>query len=387
MMDQEFKIDDLSATHFINCFDSFEDTRNKVKIHYSMSEVLFLVISSVVSGYETNRAIEDFGKIKLEWLRNYFPYVYGIPHHETIGNIIGIIDKQEFELAFIEWVNLEFGLKAQGLIHIDGKRIRSSVPRKLQEKKSNEGGKNAELILNAYGSSDGKVIAQINVSKSGDEQEGAKRLIKQLDLKGKIITGDGNFCIKDILKKIRKKEGHYIMTLKRNNPILYRLAEEYFEDFPEQQEKYETKEIGHGRHELRSYSCLNKLVSPHHKFLEYHGLLKLIRVERIRNEIRTDKFSNEVRYYITSLDKNIEFLAKSIRSHWSIENNLHWVLDVEFKEDACRKRTGNQASNFSLIRKIAFNLINEKKGKKSINAVRMACALSDSERQNILGIP
>jgi len=130
-----------------------------------------------------------------------------------------------------------------------------------------------------------------------------------------------------------------------------------------------------------------KSVRPHHnKFLEYHGLLKLIRVERIRNEIRTDKFSNETRYSITSLDKNIEFLAKSIRSHWSIENNLHWVLDVEFKEDACRKRTGNQASNFSLIRKIAFNLINEKKGKKSINAVRMACALSDSERQNILGI-
>lgn len=386
-MESKFKVSDLSASHFIKCFDSLRDIRNKVKVHYPMSEVLFLVVCSVVSGYESNRAIEGFGKIKLEWLRNYFPYIHGIPHHETIGNIIGIIDKKEFELAFIEWVNLQYGLKAQGLIHIDGKRLRSSVNRKLQETRISQGGKNAELILNAYGSSDGKVIAQINVSESGDEQEGAERLIKQLDLKGKIITGDSNFCVKKILKKIIDKEGHYVMTLKKNNPTLYKLAEEAFEEFAEQQTQFETKNISHGRQELRTYSCLDKSVNPHHKFLEYSGLLKMIKVERIRNVVRTDKFSNEVHYYITSLDKDVEFLANSIRSHWSVENNLHWVLDVEFKEDASRKRTGNQASNFSLIRKIVFNLISEKKEKRSINAVRMACALSDSERQNILGIP
>lgn len=381
------KTRNISDSHFVNCFGNLEDSRNQMKIRYPMSEVLFLVISSVLSGYESNRGIEEFGTLKLDWLRQYFPYKHGIPNHETIGNIIGLIDKSAFEIAFMEWVDLEFGIHAESLIHIDGKRIRSSVEKRLQDKKSSQGGKNAELILNAYGSSEGKVIAQINVSDSGDEQEGAKRLVDQLNLRGKTITGDGNFCIKDILKRIRSKKGNYLMALKRNNPKLYDLSEQYFKDFVDQQQDFQTQDIGHGREEIRSYASLNISVCPNPKFKEYEGLLKIIKVDRKRKEVRTNKTSSETCYYITSLDKGIEYLANAIRNHWSVENNLHWVLDVEFKEDDSKKRTGNQASNFSLIRKIAINMINDKKGRKSTKALRMACAVSDQVRQNILGIP
>lgn len=387
-MKGQIEIGVLEKSHFIKCFNKLEDKRNQVRIRYPMQEVLFLVICSVVSGYESNRSIEEFGKLKQTWLRKYFPFTHGIPYHETIGNIIGLIDKQLFESAFIDWVGLQYGIDAEQLIHIDGKRIIGSADKRLQDKKAKDGGKNAELILNAYASTNNTVVAQINVSESGDEQEGAKRLIDQLHLKGNTITGDGNFCIKDILSRIVKKGGNYVMTLKRNNPILYGLTERAFEEQSNSAALFQTQDKGHGREEMRTYQSLkiDELFADK-KFAEYSGLSQLIKVERNRNEIRTNKVSNEIHYYITNSEKGITYLAQAIRNHWSVENNLHWVLDVEFKEDASRKRTGNQVTNFSLIRKITINLINQNRGRKSIKAMRMACSLSDEVRQNVLGFP
>lgn len=386
-MKSDVDLSGLEFGHFMNCFGKMSDKRKAERIRYPMAEVLFLVICSVVSGYESNRGIEEFGKLKLSWLRKYFPFVHGIPIHETIGNIIGLIDKKVFELSFIEWVKMQFEIDGEGLIHIDGKRISSSVDRVLQDRKASQGGKRAEFILNAYASSNSSVVAQINISKSGDEQEGAKRLIDHLHLRGKTITGDGNFCIKDILKRIRKKEGDYVMALKRNNPILYGIAAQYFEEYAKEQTEFQTHDTGHGRKEVRTYKVLNIKAFPNKKFTQYSGLSQLIKVNRSRNEIRKNKISNETHYYITSSDKGITFLAQAIRNHWSVENNLHWVLDVEFKEDASRKRKGNQAANFSIIRKVVLNLINQNRGKKSIKAMRMACSLSDEIRQNVLGFP
>lgn len=387
-MKQEIELSmlsELDKRNFISCFGDMRDERNQIRVRYPMQEVLFLVVCSVVSGYESNRAIEEFGKLKLAWLRNYFPFRNGIPFHETIGNIIGLLKTDVFESAFIKWVALQFGKDEAGLIHIDGKCISSSVDKMRQDKKSSNGGKRASLILNAYASTNNMVVAQMDISKSRDEKEGAKRLIDQLDLKGKTITGDSNFCVKAFLKQIRKEGGHYVITLKRNNPILYDIAEQYFEEYTAEQSQFQTVDRGHGRTEIRTYRSLSVDVAPHQKFTEYNGLTQFIKVERNRTELRKNKTSNEIHYYITSSNKTIVPLAESIRSHWSVENNLHWVLDVEFNEDASRKRKGNQASNFSLIRKIALNLINHNRGTKSIKAMRMACSLSDEVRQNVLG--
>lgn len=371
----------------MSCFGDLEDTRDPVRVRYPMPEILFLVICSVVSGYESNRGIEDFGKLKLDWLRHYFPYKHGIPTHEMIGNIIGMIDKHAFDLAFLSWVELEFGMAASQLIHIDGKRIIGSVDKELQYKAPSQGGDHAEMIMNAYASDTNLVVAQVNVSDTWDEKRGAKQIIDQLHLKGKTITGDGNFCVKEILQRIRKKQGHYLMTLKGNQPILRHLAERYFGQVLIERSTCYTEDKGHGRIEKRTYQCIDVRLSKDEKLKEYDGLCKIVKVRRIRKVLRKNKSSDETHYYITSLDKKVEDLAGMIRSHWRIENNLHWVLDVEFLEDASRKRTGNQASNFSLIRKVVLNLINKNRGSKSLKAVRMACALSDEERHNILGFP
>jgi len=379
------ELSSIELSPFLRCFGNLPDTRDPVRMRYSMPEVLFLVISSIVSGYESNRGIAEFGHLKLDWLRRYFPYNNSIPHHETIGNIIGLIDKKTFEFAFIDWVSMQFGPETVELIHIDGKRLRSSANKEEQYRSPTQGGKNAHLILNAYASGVNLVVAQIDVSESKDEKEGAKRLIEQLHLKGKTITGDGNFCVKEILKLIRRKHGHYLMTLKGNQPALLDHVKDYFGNVLIDKMMHYTEDNGHGRIERRTYQMIDVRLSPHIKLQEYKDLCKVIKVRRQRKEVRTNKESDETHYYITSLDEKVPMLADKIRNHWSIENNLHWVLDVEFKEDASRKRTANQAVNFSLMRKVALNMINRNRGKKSIKAIRMACALSDEIRENTLG--
>lgn len=369
---------------FISHFSEIVDTRDPIRKRYPLTEVLFLVVSSVLSGYESNRNIEEFGYLKLDWLRQYFDYTNGIPTHETIGNVIGMIDKKVFESCFSQWVSTQYGIDHE-LVHIDGKRISSSVDKMLQDKKPEQGGSSAELLLNAYASEKNVVVAQINVTDSGDEKQGAKQLIEQLDLKGKTITGDGNFCTKEILKHIKKNGGDYMMTLKRNQPKLYKICEQLFDEYPADQSTHKTADNDHGRYEYRTYVSLSTQLFDIKKFEEYEGICQLVKVNRHRIERRNNKRSRDVHYYVTSSAKEVKDLAVMIRSHWSVENNLHWVLDVEFEEDASRKRSGNQASNFSLIRKIALNLINQHRGRKSIKGWRMACAVSDKTRENTLG--
>lgn len=379
----------IESSTFIECFQDIPDSRDSDHVMYPMQETLFLVVASVISGYEENRAIEDFGRLKLDWLRQYFPYKNGIPTHGTIGNIIGLIDTQFFEKSFRAWVNQAFGMEPASLLHIDGKRISGSVDKELQDLSPRKGGKSASLIVNTYASDTKIVVAQADVSLSGDEKEGAKRLIEQLHLKDTIITGDGNYCTKDLLHHIRKKKGHYLMALKGNQPILKELAEQYFGDVRVDKMPHYTDEQAHGRLEQRTYHAIRVDQFRHDKIKEYPDLCKIVRVRRQREVVRKKQAqkSDTIHYYITSSDKPVADLAAAIRKHWQVENNLHWVLDVEFKEDHSRKRTGNQAANFSLIRKIALNMIEQHRGKKSIKATRMACALSDDKRHNILGFP
>lgn len=371
---------------FNEYFNDLEDPRRSTHIRYPLMEVIFLCVSSVLSGYDSNRGIESFGVLKLEWLRKYYPFENGVPTHERIGDIIGMLDKKAFEGAFSSWVASFFDHSNSPTIHIDGKRLSNSATRTLQDKKDEDGGQRPEAIVNAYVSDQGLVIAHNSISDHGDERRGALEIIDQLNLKNVTLTGDSNFCYKEILGRICKKGGHYMMALKGNNPILHQLAQQYFGDVRVDKMPHHTDEQGHGRRERRTYLSIRVDYLPDQKFKEYPNLYRIVKVRRQRTIIRKNKASDETHYYITDLDKPVEELAKVIRDHWKIENSLHWVLDSEFREDLSTKKTGNQAANFSLIRKIALNCINKVKGKKSIKAMRMACALSDKHRENALGI-
>lgn len=384
MMDTNQSYSNNGLEYFTEFCDSFDDPRDSSRVRYPLVEVLFLCVCSILSGYESNRGIENFGKLKLDWLQQYFSFEYGIPTHETIADVIGFLDKRAFESTFVAWVNNYFGGSSGLLLHLDGKRLNNSAPRTLQSLKQEDGGQCPQAIVNAYASQRGIVVAHNSISEHNDERQGAKEIIDQLNLKNATITADSNFCDKDILKRILKKEGHYIIALKKSHPTLYQLAEQYFDDVRMDKTCYHSEETGHGRKESRTYLSMRVDFLLDQKFKEYPGLYRIVKVRRQRAVLRKNKVSDETHYYITDLDQPVKDLAQSIRDHWRIENNLHWVLNVEFREDESTKRTGQQAANFSLIRKMALNLINQKRGEKSIKATRMSCALSDQARSDIL---
>ncbi len=368
---------------FKDTLDQIEDTRNQRLIYYPLPEVLFLVLTGSLSGSEEMTSIQVFGEEKLEWLRKFYPYKNGIPSHDTLNRVLGMIDHKQFEELFVEWVAQHFKISAD-LINIDGKRLSSSANRVDQSKKKKQGGKYAEVIVNAYAQGAGIVLAQNNVSEKMDELGGALQLLDWLSLQGCCITGDSNFCRSKIINKIVENKADYILSLKQNNPTFYELAEQFFANDKVEKTVLETYDKGHGREEKRIYRTIKLKNLPLGINTKFDQLQQIVQVCRTRTVIRKEKQSIETHYYITSLSSSVRQLADKIRKHWSIENQLHYILDVSFKEDQSRLRIKNAATNLSLIRKMVFNIIKSSPDKGSVKSKRMRCALSDSKRESIL---
>jgi predicted transposase YbfD/YdcC len=377
-------IEGAEAHPFNDLFENVEDSRNQDYIHHPLAEILFLLVVGTLSGCDELTVIEVFGQEKLSWLRKYYPYKYGIASHDTLGRVLSMINRRKFEMVFAGWATAHFGLDENALIHIDGKRLKGSADKADQSKKKGEGGKYVDIIVNVYASGAGILLAQNNVSDKMDEINGALELLDWLDLSGCSITGDANFCRTAIIEKILQQKADYILTLKGNWPNQFEYAQNIFADEEIEKESFQTEETGHGRYEKRSYRSITKGDLPPEMIQQFSQLQQVIEVNRSRVIQSTGKTENETHYYITSLNTEIKKVADMIRRHWSIENQLHYVLDVSFNEDASRIRTGNAASNQSLIRKTSLNILRASKLKGSIKAQRLKCAISDANRENVL---
>lgn len=361
-----------------------EDPRNSDLVHYPISEIFFLLISACLCGFNNLTEVVLFGEQKLAWLRKYYPFSNGIPSHDTLNRVLSLVNKRAFEQIFMEWVYDHFKISDQELINIDGKRISSSANRIDQTKSRANGGHYAEVIVNVFASAAGIVLAQRNVTSKMDEVQGARDLLAALDIEGCCISGDSNFCGRDIITQIVGKKADYVLSLKGKSPILHDAVVEAAANPSIEKQSFVTEERGHGRHEKREYRAFAASVLRDEVTNTYDGLAQLVAVKRYRHVLRTDKKEEETQYYVTSLSENVEQLAYKIRAHWRIENQLHYVLDVTFSEDASRLRTNNSATNQSLIRKITLNLLKTTKGKGSLKSQRMRCALSDEHRDHIL---
>ncbi|MGH1435532.1 MAG: ISAs1 family transposase [Lewinella sp.] len=369
---------------FMGLFEQVHDYRCPDHITYPLEEILFLLVTATLSGSDELTMTSVFGEDKLPWLRKYYAYKNGVPSHDTLGRVLSNIDRREFEGLFVNWVAAHFKISPKSLLHFDGKRINSSADKLDQSKKRSEGGKYADIIVNVYASAAGITLAQNNVSDKMDEIRGALELLDWLDLSGCCITGDANFCRTAIIEKIIARKADYILALKLNWPKQYADAQTLFDDQDIEKQCWVTEETGHGRYEKRSYRSIGKESFPPSMIDQFAGIAQLVEVNRTRIVQRKDKVENDTHYYITSLDEPIDQLAHKIRRHWSIENELHYVLDVAFNEDASRIRNGHSASNQSLIRKIALNMLRVSKQKGSIKTQRMKCAISDIHREKIL---
>lgn len=362
---------------FISYFDKMNDPRrtDKGNHKYPLNEILLLVISAVISGANGWTSIELFGKAKLTWLQQFFPYEEGIPSDDVLGKLFARLNAKEFTDCFTQWVNSIADLNDSEVVPIDGKTIRNS--------NDDSSCKSAIHLVSAYASENRVCLGQEAVSEKSNEITAIPKLLNMLTIKGCIVTIDAMGCQKKIAEKIIEKNADYILMVKDNQKNLRIQIEEIFKT-QESQSTNTTNDFGHGRIETRTCSVIDH-ISLLDKRKEWNGLKSIVRITSERIIKKTQKRSIEQRYYITSLNPDSEKINNAVRKHWSVENNLHWNLDVVFNEDASLKKKGDSPINFNTITKIALALIErEKSSKMSKNSKRLKAALDDKYRMKIL---
>jgi predicted transposase YbfD/YdcC len=371
----ENKIQKLAL--FIELTRQLKDHRrvNKGNIRYTLQELLFLTLSSVVSGCNTWESISEFGNLKIDWFRKYFPFKHGMPSHDTLGAFFSAFDKKQFSTFFIDFTQ-KLANKDSRVIAIDGKTVRGVA--------SNFGDSPLHIV-SAFCKNNMLTLCQEKVTDKSNEITAIPNLINLLDLNNCVITIDAMGCQKDIAEKIRSKKGDYILQVKDNQKDLKAQIKKLFSTQNADNENTEL-DTGHGRMEKRACKVIYNLT-----FLDGKEDWKDLKsIVEIRSEIynkKTQEKSESIRYYISSAMTQSKQMAQDIRNHWAIENNLHWNLDVIFKEDQQLKRKGNSTENFNMVVKIALGLIEgEQTKKKSKNLKRLIASIDDSYREKILNL-
>jgi predicted transposase YbfD/YdcC len=362
---------------FIELIAKLKDHRriNKGNIRHSLQEILFLTLSAVVSGCNTWELIEEFGNLKQDWLRKHFPYKFGIPSHDTLGAFFSAFNRNKFAEFFMEFTQKLAKVDSR-VVAIDGKTVRG-VASKF--------GESPLHIVSAFCKNNRLTLCQEKVNDKSNEITAIPVLIELLDLENCVLTIDAMGCQKEIAEKIIVNKGDYILQVKDNQKDLKQQVEKLFKRQSVKNE-YIEHDIGHGRIEKRVCKVIDDLTFLDNKE-DWKGLKTIVSIESEICQKKTNKESHCVRYYISSSEANAKQMAQDIRSHWSIENNLHWNLDVIFKEDLQLKRKGNSTENFNMITKLALGLIDaETSKKKSKNIKRLKASLDDSYREKILNL-
>lgn len=378
-----------SIAIIIEAFEALPDPRIDRTKRYELMEIIFLTICAVLSGFETWEEIGDFGKEKESWLQQYLPYENGTPSHDTINRVMSMINHKIFEECFMNWATMGLVLPGGTQISIDGKKLRGSATKKQQQTSRENGGKQAIHTVNAWCNDLRMCLGQYQVDDKTNEIKAIPALLDFLELEGSVVSIDAIGCQKEIAGKIREKKADYILGLKENQPGLSIGALEAFEDRDawSQRDYDEQEEKGHGRLEKRACRILPASEMKKEAGAEdWEDIRWIIEIQSERIDKASGKMEQQIRYYISSLDADAKKFNELIRSHWGIENRLHWTLDVQFGEDLSRKRVRNSAQNFAIIRKIALNLIKADEEKISVNRKRKKCAMSDSYRTKILGL-
>jgi predicted transposase YbfD/YdcC len=353
------------AGDLVEHFSDLDDPRRYNRRHL-LVDMVVVAICAVVCGADDWGAVEEFGQARYEWLKGFLSLPHGIPGDDTFRRVFARLDAEQFQGRFITWVQDVFEITEGQVIPIDGKTLRRSHDRGI--------GKSAIHIVSAWAAKNELVLGQIKVDDKSNEITAIPALLELLDISGCIVTIDAIGCQKKIAQQIIDQGGDYILALKGNQGRIYQDAKTLFEDAEafgyEDCGHYKTFNKDHGRIEIRECwstahpEYLQALYKPE----QWAGLQSAIKV---RTERRfKDKTETETRYYLSSRPgDNAKHLLSAIRTHWHIENRLHWVLDVTFREDDCRLRKGNGAQNFAVLRHIALTLLKQertlKRGVKS----------------------
>lgn len=345
---------------------------DRKKLHL-LEDIVFITVAAVISGAASWNEIELFGKHKKEWLATFLALPNGIPSHDTFNRFFASLDPLVFEQVFTNWVNSLAEKYPGDIIAIDGKTIRGSKGKDFHS---------STHVVSAFSSHNQLIMGQLQVDQKSNEITAIPKLLDALLIEGSVVTIDAMGCQKEIAKKIRSRKAEYVLMVKQNQPELLDDVKDSFKMLPHD-DFTESLDFGHGRIETRKCAVITDL-SLIEKPTLWKSLTSIVRIESERYIKSTGVTQSETRYYISSLCADAGQLLHAIRSHWAIENNAHWSLDVAFNEDSSRKRARNAAMNFSIINRLALNMIKKEDSKMGLKAKRLLAGWSQEYILKIL---
>src|SRR5215210_4737993 len=356
------------------CFDGLVDPRATRRCDHQLIDILVIAAIAVIACAESWEDIELYGRSKLAWLKTFLALPNGIPSHDTFRRVFMLIDPDAFEGCFVRWAQSLTGKVEREVVAIDGKTVRRSGSRRHDHGPLH--------LVSAWASDQGLALGQREVDGKSNEIAAIPELLDVLRLDGCIVTLDAMGCQREIAARIRAKGADYLLVLKANHGRAFEAVREHFGRTcfgrgSGGRPVFDAFDEGHGRLVRRRV-----FASPAARELEplsgWPELTTVLAVETIRGVSGTGKVEAEIRHFLTSCGDDPAVLVRAIRRHWSVENALHWVLDVTFREDDSRVRDRTAARNLALLRKIALNLVARDRGSRaSLRGRRKKAAWND----------
>lgn len=358
------------------CIEALTDPRKKTNQRYSLSSLILIIFSSVISGYDSAEEMAEFARLKLDWLQK-FVDIERAPCAETLRYLLCAIAPNEMIKCF-EIFNQEYNIDStEDVISVDGKTMRGTRTEDLS----------ALHIVSAWSNKHGITLSMLESMGKKNEIKTIPKLLDIVDIKNAIITIDAMGCQKKIASKIIEKKGDYVLQLKGNQNNLYeeikayqnRLLRTNYEDIDI--DVYEEVDKGHGRLEIRKYTQISVTDWVSQKG-DWEKLKTFVMVERTRE--KNEKVQQETSWYISSMKIGAKRVANAIRSHWGVENLLHWRLDIVFDEDRCALHSGSGPINMGILKRFCMNLLSKDSTIKRMKHRVMASAVDDSFRERVL---
>jgi predicted transposase YbfD/YdcC len=378
---QPISIEDLQ-TGFSTYFNDVPDPRVDRTKQHLLKDILVIALLAVIAGAEGWEDMENYGISKLSWLKQFLELPNGIPSDDTFRRIFERLEPKILEEKLAQLIRQLLGSVDQEVIPIDGKQLRGSYDRE-------KGIKNLHLVT-AWASDHRLVLGQIKVEDHSNEITAIPALLELIDVPGAIITIDAIGTQSEIVRLIRQKKAHYIVSLKSNHPTLYNQVKTWFDvakarNFKEIEVSQDSRtEKGHNRVETRKVWAVSvAALGGLYKQEQWTDIQTIVCVERVRH--LWNKTTHEVQFYLSSLPVDAQLNGRAIRQHWGIENQVHWTLDVTFNEDSCRIRSLNSPQNLALLRRMALNTINQETTlRRSLRQKRKRAAMNDDYMMQIL---
>jgi predicted transposase YbfD/YdcC len=352
----------------IEHFQALPDPRiNRCKAH-DLIDILIIAICTLLCGGETFNDMEDFGYAKSEWFKGFLRLRNGIPSHDTFNRVFAALDPKEFLDCFLAWTQSLRQAIGQEIVSLDGKALRRASNSKEA----------LQYMVSAWAEENSLVLGQLKVADKSNEITALPQLLRVLELSGCIVTIDAMGCQKTIAREIIEADADYVLALKGNQETVHAEVKAFLDAAVAEREGprptgaklsraasslayVETVEKDHGRFEIRRYYQSGEL-GWFEDQKKWEGLKSVGMVESIR-EVKGQK-QVERRYFLASLLVNVQLFARAVRGHWGVENKLHWVLDVVFREDQSRARAGYAAENLATLRRLALNVLRQEKTKR-----------------------